>query len=112
MESILNDDRLLETEGFRGRRCIFELHSKRINPYQFIESMQNKECNAAVRRIISRLDLQKIFGLIDSIPVISLIQNQFYKAILQERYEKVLEPTYQKIIKKELNKKKEWIPKL
>ena len=112
MESILNDTHLLETEGFRGRRCIFEMHSKRINPYQFIESMQNQECNIAVKRIVARLDLQKIFELIDSVPVISLVQNRFYKAILQERYEKILKPVYQKIIKKELPKKKEWMPKL
>ena len=112
MESILNDAHLLETEGFRGRRCIFEMHSKRINPYQFIESMQNQECNIAVKRIVARLDLQKIFELIDSVPVISLVQNRFYKAILQERYEKILKPVYQKIIKKELPKKKEWMPKL
>ena len=33
MQSILENEKLLETEAYKGRRCIFEMEGKRINPY-------------------------------------------------------------------------------
>lgn len=38
--------------------------------------------------------------MIDEVPVITPIQNRFYKEILEERYDKILKPVYSMLIKK------------
>lgn len=60
MTTILESEKLKEIESFKGRRCIFELQSKKINPYYFIQSMKSEYCNAAVERVVvPRIDLKK-----------------------------------------------------
>ena len=33
MLEVLSDEKRLETEAYRGRRCIFEFEGERVNPY-------------------------------------------------------------------------------
>ena len=66
---------------------------------------ENTDLKKAVLRNIPKIELNKIFKLIDEIPekekgikVMSDLEKNFYKKFLKERYEKILLPSYERII--------------
>lgn len=99
MQSILENEKLLETEAYKGRRCIFEMEGKRINPYYFLGERQYSECMESVKRLVPviALNLNKIQDMICDIPVISDIQKRYYQTIIRTRYEKILYPIFEKL---------------
>lgn len=104
MQIVLSDPIMLEGEAFKARRCIFELHGKRVNPYHMIEGMIYEDCSNAVRRLVPAIgaNLERIREMIEMIPTVSEIQKKFFMSIIEYRYEKVLLPVYKKVIMKEL----------
>lgn len=102
MIEVLADEKKLEIEAYKGRRCIFELKQKKINPYQLMESMEYPECSQAVERMVPVMGgtLPQIRELICDIPVLSDVQKKFYDAVMESRYEKVFLPLYRKMLKK------------
>lgn len=100
MKMVLEDEKKLEAETYKARRCIYELHGKKINPYQLIEGMTYKECNDAVMRLTPRIGdcIFLICKMIEDIPMLSEIQKQFYSIIIKKRYKKVFIPVYQKLM--------------
>lgn len=94
--------------GNNPRSCIFEEKVKQINPFKYIESLQNKECNEALIRIVPKINLDKIITMINEIPeefegitIISKIRKEFYIKCLKYRYETSLYPTYLEALKLE-----------
>ena len=77
------------------------MNGKKINYFDFISSLQNSDCNAALKRITCAVDMQKINALIDETPYISVLQKQFYKAMLTARKEKILDKSLQLLMEKE-----------
>ena len=51
----MNDADKMEAEAYKARRCIFELHGKRVNPYHIIESREYSECLEAVYRLTPQI---------------------------------------------------------
>lgn len=100
MQIVMNDADKMEAEAYKARRCIYELQGKRVNPYHIIESMEYQECSDAVRKLTPKIEscMNKIWLMIEEIPVLSEIQKQFFTLIIQSRYEKVLRPIYQKLM--------------
>lgn len=104
MLGILQNENALKAEAYNGRRCFHTIDGERINPYHYIQNMNNEQCNNAVKRIVPRINMDKVNKIIDEVhnaKVISDIERGFYKTILQERYEKVLVPTLEKVLYKE-----------
>jgi hypothetical protein len=100
MLEVLSDAGKLETESYKGRRCIFELEGKKINPYHVIESMEYPECTMAVKRVVPIMGeaICQIGDLIESIPVLSKVQKNFYYAVMKCRYDNVFQPFYDRMI--------------
>lgn len=71
---------------------------KKINYYDFINSLECKECNQALKRIMPKIDMIKINALIDSTPFISNTQRTFYKAYIAARCDKILAPAYEQLL--------------
>lgn len=78
-----------------------KLNGQKINYFTFISSLQEEGCNAALKRILPRVDMTKIEKLVDDTPYISNLQKQFYKTILRERKEKILDKSLQMLRKRE-----------
>ena len=104
IERILNDEKRFEQSAYSSRICAFSREDKSINPLNFIESLGNKDCNAALMRIVPKINVEKIKKMIHEIPnevngiqVISDIRKEFYCKCVEYRYEKSLYPTYLKI---------------
>lgn len=92
MRIVMNDVGKMEAEAYKARRCIFELHGKRVNPYHIIESREYPECLEAVYRLTPQIgnNMDKIQTMIKEIPILSEIQKRFFISIIECRYEKVL----------------------
>ena len=66
-------------------------NGKRINYYSFITSHEYKECDRAISRIKSKVQLSKINELIDGIEVVSEKHKEFLKAIIKARFQALFE---------------------
>ena len=109
IERILNDEKRFEQSGYSSRICAFSREDKAINPFKYIESLKNEDCNAALMRIVPKINVENIQKMINEIPnevngiqIISDVRKKFYCKCIEYRYEKSLYPTYLKI--KEINK--------
>ena len=79
---------------------------KKINYYQFINSLENKACNDALIRMYPRIDLQKIYRIIDGMELPCQERNLFYKRIVSERHECIIKRSYEKLNKQVVRKRK------
>ncbi len=114
-----NDEKLISIyeDAFKFKQSVYESSvsiyqkdGKRINPLKYIESMEDKECNKAVLRMIPKIDMNKIINIFDELPeeynglpVLSKIQKKYYLKSLEYRYDNVLLPTYNKLLELDSN---------
>lgn len=78
-----------------------KINNQRINYFDFISSLKNTDCNKALKRILPRINMDKIFNIVDETPFISDLQKQFYKTMLQTRKERILDFSMEKLRKRE-----------
>lgn len=71
-----------------------KVKNRKSSYFEVISSMQFEACNEALKRIVPRIDLERINRIIDEIEEISELRKQFYKTMLQQRYEKILMYSY------------------
>ena len=94
MEDVLTNENALNARIFQFPTSAIKQNGKKINYYDFLTSGEYKDCNAAINRIISRINLSKIADFIKTIPYISEQQKEFYKIYLQARFDLLLKPVY------------------
>lgn len=90
MKVLKNEDEINQRIFVFPTSAIME-NDKKISYFDFISSLQNKECNDAVKRITRRINMEHIFRLIEETPSISRIQKDFYQTMIAERKEKILD---------------------
>ena len=71
-----------------------KVRNRKSSYFEVISSLQFEACNDALKRIVPRIDLERINRIIDEIEDISELRKQFYKTMLQQRYEKILMYSY------------------
>lgn len=76
-------------------------NGQKIQYFRFISSLKNEECNTALKRVLPRMDIDKICRIVDETPAITDLQKDFYKMMLRERKEKILDFAYAKLLKRE-----------
>lgn len=84
-----------------------KIDNKKINYFDFISSLENRDCNLALKRIMPRIDMGKINSIIDNTPYIDELQKSFYKTMLALRKEKILDFSLSKLRKLEKDKEHE-----
>lgn len=109
IQEIILDEQRFEQSAYLSKVCVFSKEDKLINPFKYIESLKNEDCNAALMRIVPKINVENIQKMINEIPnevngiqIISDVRKEFYCKCIEYRYEKSLYPTYLKI--KEINK--------
>ena len=70
-------------------------------PFGSISSLKYPDCNRALKRIAPKIDLKKIYAIIDDTPCITDLQKAFYKTMLTERKEKIIDFAFQKLRRRE-----------
>lgn len=81
-----------------------KIGNSKINYFNFISSLQNKDCNKALKRILPKINMTEINHIIDETPYITDLQKTFYKTMLSQRKEKILDFSYDKLRKFEKSK--------
>ena len=69
--------------------------------FDFIASLRYPECNDALRRVTTRIDLDGIQKFLDGIPELQPLQREFYLTMLTERKEKILDYSMDLLMRQE-----------
>lgn len=65
--------------------CLKE-NGKKINYIIYIKQAKNEDCNNAIKRLLTNINMDEIKKFIDSIECISNIRKEFYEKIIEQRY--------------------------
>lgn len=103
MKSILNSEEELNFRVFEIPTSAIQLNGKKIKYFDFISSLQNEQCNQALKRIVPLIDIEKIKNIINTTPFISELQKKFYIKIIEKRKELILDFSLIKLKNKENN---------
>ena len=101
MEASLIDPAERDLRIFQIPLSGIKIDGKKINYFDFISSLRNEDCNAALKRIVPKINMQRIKTLIDETPFITELQKTFYKTMLTERAEKILGKSLQLLRRRE-----------
>lgn len=77
--------------------CIKE-NGKKINYMTYIQSAKNEDCNNAIQRTFTKINMDKIDKFINSINCMSIERKEFYKKIMRIRYE-IIKKSYSRLNK-------------
>lgn len=107
MQKTLEDPAEREIRIFERPLSGIKIDGQKIPYFKFISSLENKDCNKALQRILPKIDMEKLYQIVDETPFISDLQKEFYKTMLRERKERILDFSYQKLRKRERSKDQE-----
>lgn len=100
MEAVLSDEDELNYRVFSIPTSAINLKGKKINYFDFISSLENEDCNRALKRIVPRIDMKTISDIIESNPLLSDLQKRFYLTMLTERKTRILDYSFNKLVTK------------
>lgn len=103
MKKILSDKNELNHRIFDIPLSAVTYNGKKINYFRFLSEGKFPDCNKALKRIASRIDMKKIYEIIDNTPTVTELQKEFYKTMLTARKERIIDFSLNKL--KEKSKK-------
>ena len=101
MRSVLENKEALDARLFQFPSSAVRIGNKKISYYDFLIGCENEDCMAAVRRMVGRMDMDKISAFLDRVPYLSDLQREFYKTYLMARYDEILVPAYEAVLDQE-----------
>lgn len=101
MDGVLSNPKELDFRVYEIPTSAIMVHEKKLKYFDFIFSLENEDCNRALKRIVPLIDMEKIETIIENTPFISELQKRFYKTILRERKAKILDCSLEKLRQKE-----------
>lgn len=103
IKNILNEPNRFHASAYQSKICAFSLKDKPVNPFKYIESLENDDCNRALLRVVPNINPDDIRSMIEAIPrewdginVISDTRKEFYCRCVEYRYDKSLYPSFLK----------------
>ena len=106
MRSVLENRENRDARIYQVPLSGIKIGGQKINYFNFLSSLENADCNAALKRIEPRMDLKAMCDMVDKTPYLTDLQREFYKTMLSERKTKILDYAYQKLLKRERSKKR------
>lgn len=100
VKKILSDKNELNHRIFDIPLSAVTYNGKKINYFKFLSEGELPDCNKALKRIASRIDMKKIYEIIDNTPTITELQKEFYKTMLTARKERILDFSLNKLNEK------------
>lgn len=99
IKRIIIDENEINARIFVFPNSALKINNNKINYFKYISSLENEDCNNALKRIYPKINLNIINEIIDKTDYISDIRKEFYKKMLKLRYEKILKYSYDLLIK-------------
>lgn len=100
MRATLNDPQERDLRIFSIPLSGIKQNNQKIKYFDFISSLQNEDCNQALKRIVPKIDMGEINAIVDETPYISELQKKFYKTMLAERKERILDFSLKRLCNK------------
>lgn len=97
MRDVLSDEVALNARVFQFPTSAIKENGRKINYYDFLMSAEYDACNEALERIVPRIDLRQISDFMETVPYITDLQREFYRAYITARYEKILKPSFEMV---------------
>ena len=97
MKNIISSEEQINLRIYKFPTSQIKLNDEKSSYYEVISSLKFEEINEALKRIYPKIDLNKIFDLIDDIDILSTIHKDFYKIMIKNRYEKIIKYSYLKL---------------
>lgn len=97
MEAVLSNKDELNARIYRFPTSAIKQNERKINYYDFLTAAENEDCNAAVLRMMQRIDMEQIGDFIGQVGFVSELQKEFYKTYLSARYEQIILPAYEQV---------------
>ena len=97
IESVLNNKDEMNFRIFEIPTSAIQLNGKKIKYFEFISSLQNDDCNEALKRIVPRINIRNIEKIIEDTPFISKLQKEFYLTMIKKRKELILDFSLNKL---------------
>ncbi len=101
IEGILSDESELNFRIYEIPTSAIMVNGKKIKYFDFISSLQNEDCNRALKRIVPKIDMNEIKRIVEETPFITDLQKRFYLTMLEKRKERILDFSLEKLMKKE-----------
>ena len=98
MEQALVNEDVMNARVYQFPTSAIKLDGRKINYYDFLMSAEEPECNAAIQRMVSKINLEQIKGFIEEVPFITELQKTFYKRYITARFEQILKPAYDMVM--------------
>ena len=95
MRAVLENEDMLNARVYQFPTSAIKLSGRKINYYDFLTTQENADCEAALKRIVPKVDMERIGSLIDGVPYITDLQKKFYKKYISARYELILQPAFE-----------------
>ena len=97
ISQIINIEEEMEARVFVFPTSALKINGKKINYFEYINSLKDENCNKALIEIFEKINIDEINKIIEQTPFISDIRKEFYKKIINMRYEKILKNSYEKL---------------
>ena len=98
MEQALVNEDVMNARIYQFPTSAIKLDGRKINYYDFLMSAEEPECNAAIQRMVPKINLEQIKGFIEEVPFITELQKTFYKRYITARFEQILKPAYDMVM--------------
>ena len=92
MRKVLADEDALNARVYQFPTSAIKQNGRKINYYDFLSGVEDKDCKAAIRRIVPGIDMERIREFLGEVPYISDLQKEFYSRYIEARYDKILKP--------------------
>ena len=100
MRAVLENPAEREIRIFERPLSAIRQNGQKINYFEFISSLKQPDCNAALKRISPRIQPQALRELVNQTPSLTDLQREFYFTMLSERKERILDFSLQKLLKR------------
>ena len=97
LEAVLASEAEINERIYKFPTSHIKVRNRKSSYFEVISSLQFEACNDALKRIVPRVNLERINAIIDEIEEISEVRKHFYKVMLQQRYEKILMYAYRQL---------------
>ena len=101
MRQVLSNESELHARIFQFPTSAVKLNGCKINYYDFLNKIENKECKEALKRITPRINLLRLESFINQVPSISDLQKEFYKKYINSRYSILIRPAFESAVTEE-----------
>lgn len=101
MECVIHDSAEIDQRVYLFPTSAIQENGKKISYFDYISSLKNPECTAALERVLSRVDMDEIHRFLEATPELLPLQREFYLTMLTARKEKILDFSMEQHLKQE-----------